>query len=422
MRIGHRSIHSTPTSSPHAALGLRRPPLRRHPGGLGVLGVVLFLLTGCFDFDGAWNTYCKTSDCINPVTDAGLGTNRDAGSSDAGDPSDAGGSYDAGDPSDAGGSSDAGAPSDAGSPSDAGGSSDAGGGSDGGGASCLGFGALCSVEGQCCETSDAGLPMACSRNNWCQDTARDCRNDGFTCSRDEQCCNGVCSGGRCALSAAPAEACENGRQCNPWYTTYSCAFDGGSVGTCTSARETGSSCASAAFCASGLCDATGDGGVFSASCQTPAGCTPLKQSPTEAGCCAGLVEVSDAGYGVAKCLLPDDAWCQYGSECASGDCYGYRCRSGQPSRGDRCHMTANCAGATNYCDPVNGICTNRWCLPPGLNAYAGCCAITSTHVCSFSDAGACYLPGFQTSTATQCCSGRTFSSGGTTYCDGVQFF
>jgi hypothetical protein len=124
--------------------------------------------------------------------------------------------------------------------------------------------------------------------------------------------------------------------------------------------------------------------------------------------------------------MPEATWCHYDAQCCSGNCAGGRCLATvQPATADRCVGGPYCSGR-DLCDPVNGICLNRWCLPANFNAYSGCCRwSTGSDSCHFTDGGSCILPGNQAgASAASCCSGTTYTTGtpARTYCDSVQLF
>jgi hypothetical protein len=363
-----------------------------------MVGAVLALGTGCFNFESAYQSYCDGGRCVGTT---GGGSNTGGGSTATGGGNATGGGSSTGGGAATGGGS-------------AGGGAATGGGSAGGGAGrdagCLGYGATCTAEGDCCATSDAGLPMACSRNNYCQDVAPDCRNEAFTCSRPEQCCSHTCTNGKCAACGSAGDSCTSAATC--------CAGSACVAGKCSDSlgAANGERCQGSDICQSEWCDAR-DAGSNDGVCTDPGtACTPAGVAATTLACCPGLTQG-------ATCCMPDLTWCYHGSECCSGECWNGRCGP-QPGTHGRCDNSANCTGRINLCDPVNSICTNRWCLPAGLNAFSGCCRWASdSSPCVFADGGVCLLPGIQTSNAASCCSGRLYTpTTGPTECDAVQLF
>ncbi len=353
---------------------------------------------GCFNFEAAYQNYCDGGRCTATGGGGGGGTHTGGGSSFGGGE---GGGVATG-----GGSGSTGGGVATGGGQGTGGGTATGGGS-GRDAGCLGYGATCSTEGECCAAGDGGLPLACSRNNYCQDVAPDCRNEGYTCSGDGQCCSQKCSSGRCAACGADGDSCTSAANC--------CAGSACVSGLCSSSNgaANGARCQGSDICQSEWCDARDAGpndGVCTDPNATGNACTPAGVAATTLACCAGLTQGT-------TCCMPDQTWCYHDTECCSGNCYGGRCGP-QPGRGHRCESSGNCLGE-NLCDPVNGICENRWCLPAGRNLYTGCCKwLNYPGPCIFPDAGSCLIPGTPTSNAASCCSG-TISGG---YCDAVQLF
>ncbi len=396
--------------------------------------VVVAGLTSCWNFDEAYLEYCDAGHCVTAAGDAGrpdAGVKADAGGSDAATPSDAG-SLDAGTANDSGTLTDAGAPDDSGVPGDAGqgvdsgvapfdggtvdaGTPDAGSvdaGVDAGSkvdAGCRPYGEACGGF-DCCSLSDAGVRMACSRNNLCQEYAPDCREMGFDCTDAGQCCNNKCVAGRCATCLGQDQGtCTAASDCCPGYTC-------GSDGTCTSATtrvDDGNRCPSAGYCTNGYCAKTAPhDGV----CTAPTSCSPLASSMTT-NCCPGL----DAG---ATCCLLDAEWCNYDSDCCSGNCIGMRCTAkSSASLGERCWSGAQCTGSLTVCDPVGFVCSTRLCLPFGKNPYWGCCSwSTLPGSCVFSDGGSCLTAFAPATSASQCCSGAVMGTVGNYKCTDATFY
>lgn len=374
---------------------------------LAFVSLVLFA-TGCFDFDAAYKKYCEGGKCSDAGSGGGAGGGTGGGVG--------GGSGGGGDDGGAGGGVGGGSGGGAGGGAGGGGGGGSGGGSGldagldagmdaGVDAGCLGWGKSCSAEGQCCATSDAGLPMACGRANYCQDMATDCREGGASCSGDGQCCTGKCDTGRCTVCGMSGDSCTTGTDCCVGYVCQGgqCSGSTGSVG----AR-----CSSSEVCTDHWCDPTDAGMANDGVCRMPAACGGSGSTMISA-CCAGLT--SDG----AKCCMPDGAFCYYSTDCCGGSCLGGRCSTmSQGPSGARCFNSNYCLGR-NLCDPSNGICMNRWCLPPGLNPYTGCCRWqTYPGLCYFEDGGTCLIPGSPTANPAQCCGGLA-SSG---YCTSVQLF
>jgi hypothetical protein len=295
-----------------------------------------------------------------------------------------------------------------------GGTANTGGGTGG----CGPFGATCTKEGDCCTTtsiSGTDYPMACSRIGFCQLTEADCRGESSTCATADQCCSGNCDAtGRCsACSVTEGSPCTDARNCCGGYV---CGTDSqchaSSVGD--TGPSPGAACKVSGECVSGYCAM--DGGLVGV-CESAAMgmCTPLGMPG--ANPCPGL----EAGTTVCVpngglCVSQDDC-CATQAQSGNGGCWGFsvneqvgHCYADQPTLGQTCDDTANCKIANNFCDPVAGICVDRWCFnslatPP---AFKGCCIISSgASTCTFvdNDAGACLMPGATASDPLRCCGG-----------------
>jgi hypothetical protein len=271
--------------------------------------------------------------------------------------------------------------------------------SDGGGGegACLGFGARCTQEGDCCVDGGAGAPMACGPGNACQETARDCREGGFSCRQDSQCCTNHCDDGWCrACGSSATDACATAADC---CAPYTCLEGRCRVYVGFGNAADGLPCHASAFCASRWCEASPtvpNDGV----CVQPAGCSGLGDAGV---CCPGL---APAASEPGACCEPDDAWCLHDEDCCGGRCAGYRCSAARSARlGDRCRLSYDCP-AGSLCNPASGTCVRRWCLSPPLSPWSGCCSWTTTSApCGFPDGGQCVLPGNDSPTQAGCCSG-----------------
>jgi hypothetical protein len=369
--------------------------------------IALLVLSGCWNFDDVYSMYCDGGHCVLVPVDAGQGTT-DGGVAASGDGGSLG-SRDAGltvvdagidagltvvdagsNASDAGGAAvDAGvAPVDAGaSPADAGTKADAG-------VTCLGWGSSCAGQ-DCCATSDAGIRMACSRNNLCQEYAPDCRETGFDCTGNSQCCNSRCEAGRCAVCQNQAGPCSAATDCCPG---YSCGADKKCTYAATLLAD-GARCNSSGFCQNKFCDLA-DAGPHDGICTQPTTCSPLG-SALSGVCCPGLETVG------SNCCLPTDAWCEYGSDCCTGNCLGRRCSAASSAGiGERCLGASQCLGLLTICDPVGFTCSERLCLPIGKNLFSGCCTLISADVCRFDNGSSCLVGGAGSTDRTACCSGQ----------------
>ncbi len=265
---------------------------------------------------------------------------------------------------------------------------------DAGPAACKGWGQSC-TGGDCCARSDAGVLQACSRNNLCQEYAADCKESGFDCQGNHECCGENCVGGRCAICQPQGGPCEKATDCCP---EYSCAADKRCTYASTRLPD-GDRCSSSGQCLNGFCNPA-DAGPHDGVCTMPVTCAPLN-SVNIANCCPGLV-----GDGGSTCCEPDQSWCEYDSDCCSGSCLGRRCiRATSAYIGDRCSVDPNCAGLISFCDPTGLTCSERLCLPAGKNKYTGCCSVTFGSGCRFSDGSSCLLGNAPTADANACCTG-----------------
>ena len=388
---------------------------------------LMMLGTACWNFDGAYEAFCDAGHCVEVAVDSGVtldggrtdagprvdagsvdGGARDGGSSDAGGGVPDASTVDAGpDPVDAGNP-----PLDSGTPVvDAGGPRDSGAAVDAGPPPCRGWGTGC-TGGDCCAISDAGVRMACSRNNLCQEYAPDCRESGFDCTSGPECCGQRCESGRCAICSAQNGTCTKATDCCPG---LSCAADGHCTYAGTGMSD-GDRCYSSGVCNSKWCDpsgATPNDGI----CKLPGSCGGVG-SVNIANCCTGL----DAGSN-GKCCHDNGNWCGFGSDCCSGNCIGLRC-SPKPygDIGERCFSGAQCAGALTLCEPVGLTCTLRICLPPGLNLFSGCCTKVSPDACRFADGSSCMTVSASVGSASQCCIGTTTGTSGNLKCTELNFF
>ncbi len=397
------------------------------------------LLAGCWNFDDAYFQFCDGGRCVVIVSDAGgdggfvaldgsvdggfevdagrdSGMLFDAGSVDA--------SVDAGEVDSGMNEVDSGMPTiDAGRP-DSGvldaGVVDAGvfdaGRIDAGpvDAGCRGYGQACG-GGDCCAKSDAGISMACGRNNLCDEYAPDCRESGFDCTTPDACCGRRCESGRCAICMGQGEGlCTKATDCCPGYSCKAnniCTYAG-------TGMPLGDRCYSASVCDSSMgavyCDPR-DAGPNDGVCKLADTCDGLGVTGTN--CCPGL----DAGAN-GKCCLDRGSWSNYASNCCSGESIGNRCTDTVTAySGERCFSGGQCAG-NNICNPVGLVCTGHLCMPQGLNLFFGCCNTTSTKACRFPDGRSCLLVGGTTNDANNCCSGITTGLPPNLVCTEIAFY
>jgi hypothetical protein len=298
-------------------------------------------LSACFDFDRAFQQYCDGGRC-DATSDAGEGdAGTDAGTVDAG---------------------------------------------------CHTWGTACTGN-ECCETSNTGLKMACDLTNHCTEVS-DCRNSGFSCAADTDCCTHHCDTGRCTATSEDGTACATASEC----ASGSACVNGKCAAT---PAPDGALCQSSASCTSAWC-APSATATHEGTCTAPSGCAGVG---ADGQCCGGLQTADGGSSGL--CCMPEGAWCSADSACCTGNCYGGRCTTeahSPPIAGDHCD--GNCAGRA-YCDLRASLCVTRWCL--GNDPFKGkCCSWDNPYgPCRFPDGTSCLLPGIETTSAQACCSGTS---------------
>lgn len=321
------------------------------------IAAVSLALTGCFNFDKAYENYCARGHC-----DAGSGGGEGGGAGGGGGGGGGGSGTDGGE--------------------------DAG--TDAGPTPCLPFGASCTAVGQCCEDGGA---MGCSRFGYCQPRPRECHEDGYKCGADRDCCSGKCASGACSPCGRSGASCNQAANC--CVGSHAC----GPSNTCESGVADfgdGYQCVSADFCASSRCDLTDAGPPPTGRCAADdGGCVPPKGFSGTKPCCSGLVV--DAGV----CCLPEGAYCSSFANCCSGTCYGWQCVAEGANLGDRCLGGSQCQQSF-ICDLVSHTCTDRQCV-----ASRGCCTFSDRNgLCDFGDGGSCGNPAHSCNANSDCCSDR----------------
>ncbi len=349
------------------------------------VALVALSFSACFDFDKAYDAFCDGGRCSGGADASGGGMQADA-SIDSGVDS---GAQDSG-TADAG-SGDSGAPDS--------GATDAG-------PSCGVWGSTCSGLGQCCATSDAGLPMTCGRSNYCLETPTDCKQGLAVCSGNSECCTNRCENGRCTVQGlgSSSQACLTGADCAAGYNCDA-------TGHCANDATLGNQCNNSDSCESSSlwCDLRPDAGPHTGICTDTDGGLPgggacgALRSPDTANCCPGLEAVTSGP--MQGCRQSLGSWCYYNDSCASGYCRGWRCVANNTvPPGGRCTYSDDC-GTGYFCDPTTAACVKRWCLPPGLNAYSGCCNLTISGLCVFADNTSCVIGNVTETNSARCCSG-----------------
>lgn len=269
----------------------------------------------------------------------------------------------------------------------------------------------------CCSSG-----IDCSPGQYCASSGAQCvpvQPVGTACTGDDRCASGLCLAGVCTTPGGPGASCAVGAACASGYCVdgvccgSACggaceACDlAGFVGTCTGCagggaycagggdcqpkQPTGSGCAAAGQCASGVCDsavccesACGAGGY----CDSSGACQP---NPTS----ACQVVVCDAGSpGCVVQAAADGIACNDGDLCTQTDaCSGGVCVGSNPvvcAASDACHVAGSCFALTGLCsDPAaaNGVtCDDGDLCTVGDVCLNGGCAGGTPTVCDALDA------------------------------------
>ncbi|MCB9787114.1 MAG: lamin tail domain-containing protein [Deltaproteobacteria bacterium] len=296
-------------------------------------------------------------------------------------------------------------------------------------------------SGCCSSNLDCAGSEYCGANAVC--TTK--QPTGTSCSGDDQCASDLCLGGLCTTPAGPGASCSVGQACASGYCVDGVCCDGACGGACQACdlagfeglctgcaaggqfcdgssecqpkKPTGSGCAGAGECASGVCDsavccesACGAGQYCDASgtCQAePASpCQTVVCDPGAPGCA-----VQDVADGTA---CDDGNLCTQTDTCTSGACVGTNPVVCTPS--DQCHAAGVCFALTGLCsDPpaADGVsCDDGNLCTTGDTCQGGGCAPGTATVCdpldACHDAGAC-------DAGTGLCSNPTKADG--TACD-----
>lgn len=226
-----------------------------------------------------------------------------------------------------------------------------------------------------------------------------CQPVGATCRRDGRCCSGICNrrrrrcvckqlGKRCAqpsnccADATGGQTCQGGKCC----------------------RQPGFGCDANAECCSGnccdgfccsssqICEA-GEGGALECTCDVVIG-----EEPCGLECCS----LQQTCHNNACCTL-DDKPCGGNAECCSGTCRDGSCRRPPECESDpdcpgypgaKC-----CQGKCSLC-PDNGVCIGDvcgcggdgdWCPPGSVHPTGQCCGFVGENAvaCCVGDQGTC---------------------------------
>ena len=224
---------------------------------------------------------------------------------------------------------------------------------------------------------------------------RGAREDNAPCARDHDCRSGRCSGGRCLIECVDGR-CPAGRRCVDLVTGDWCVETPLPFLAACDADE----CAPGLSCTAGRCTPSCADGCPRGTVCVEERCQPV--CDVDADCRPGRrcnrLDLA-RGYCDAPGRLDVAAACSHSGACASGLCFGGRCRPPcEPgcADGDAClrlRTGAWCvpaddtpAGARCATDPecASGLCIGRRCAtpcddgcPPGL----ACRALTSGELC-----------------------------------------
>jgi len=379
------------------------------------------VLTGCWDFNTAYQHYCSAEGCNDGGTGGGSGGGTGGGVSTGGGGTGGGGSV-------------------------GGGTGGGGGGTDAGvDAGCLNYGQSCSGVDQCCPTADGGFfsfyqgfPMGCSKLNLCElvpPGAADgglCLPRGYACHDSTECCNGTCDNGRCTSCGSQGDPCSS---------VYGCCYDVLGVGcdlntsrcVAIDRPDAGTACLSDDMCADddtfsnypAFCNYHGGNPGDLGTCEETKGTCISPGNPPSGGhgCCAGLATGTDG-----KCCQADGLFCNEsgysccaGSKCAAGRCVPNSVPD--PGLGDHCTQDFQSCGGNGtgyYCDLGSETCGRSYCFASMNAAHeAGCCKwSTLFDVCTFPDQATCKMFGTDCVMSTECCSNSCVKfSDGNYYCD-----
>lgn len=337
---------------------------------------------------------------------------------------------------------------------------------------CASAGAGCATYGETCAA--AGTSNTCC-SRWCQDVAgtdggtdlrcvssSSCRSRGEICSRNADCCSGVCSGGRCPTQAQlgqklfVGEPCTQDSEC----ASYACAstYPGGPkvcqfLGGCRPADEV---CTADLECCGYLELSQTRDNCLTAQ-PTPGVCVSLVAVPglrrcvlqptdkevgeicaaggaTVHSCCGGSAVCQPSYTGVSRCLgfatqadggfqcLPNGTPCSIPEECCSRVCAQETVAdggtalvcSGCRAAGQACTANADCCA--QIC--VGGLCVavdgGTSCAPLGAvcTADAECCA----RICSGGVCRTCRTAGDLCAVNADCCGGACVPGDGGSLC------
>jgi hypothetical protein len=231
----------------------------------------------------------------------------------------------------------------------------------------------CISDGQSCTSGASCCSTICGSNNTCT-ALNTCKTAGNACAIDGDCCSGTCLNHQCAAPSQISYCTQVGDICmsdGECCTGVCNLLSGQSVGTCaaitTSCNIDGTTCNGCGTCCSHFCGPYGLGGA--SICQPASGCHVQGDlCHVDSDCCGGDSTSGLPGAGLVQCV-PDPL---YGNKI--GTCGG-------PSAGNCPPGVSTCS---HTCDPEGNVChlnPTPVCLGGNTNFRADCCACISSKTC-----------------------------------------
>ena len=258
---------------------------------------------------------------------------------------------------------------------------------------CLGNGASCAVDVECCSArcsdgtcleagSCAGPGAACtSRSNCCSGRCEPvagttilaclnyCAADGAACSRALDCCSMGCHGGTCGapICAADESSCTSDPDC--------CSGSCSSQGLCDAGTSAGVCLGTGGSCGEADDGDAGDDSHCCGACDTvtgrcgfgPGPCLPGGALCTgNADCCTGTCAPDATGIPVChEACVVDGSACTTGAQCCGGACTGFPTVCGAVSA-TACSLLGSACGSDVQCctgQCIGGACGTTCSLP-----------------------------------------------------------
>ncbi len=231
--------------------------------------------------------------------------------------------------------------------------------------------ANCTATGAC-KVADCVPATGCTEKNATDGAACD---DGNTCTKDEKCAAGACTGGASICSCTTDANCDDGNPCNGKET---CVSDGG--GKSCKAGTAVVCAASNDPCKTNTCNTTtGVCGLINAN--EGKSCGPDDLCSTTKACAAGVCK------GLAVKCGPKTCWTGTGCDPATGCTYTPAASGGTCDDGQKCTITDACDGK-GACLGVPDLCDDsNTCTTDGCDPTTGC-----THT-KLSDGASCDVDG-----------------------------